>query len=67
MTKNEVIEKIKYYTVPDVVGKTITDAKKELKSFQVEYTGSGNIILAQSPKSGSRIAENSTIRLLLSD
>lgn len=57
----------KYYTVPNVVGKTVSDAKKELKLFQVEYTGSGNIILSQSPEAGSRIAENSTIRLLLSN
>ena len=57
----------KYYTVPDVVGKTINEAKKELKSFQVEYTGSGNVVLTQSPKAGSRIAENSKIRLLLSN
>ena len=57
----------KYYTVPNVVGKTLSDAKKELKSFQIEYTGSGNTVLAQSPEAGNRIAENSTIRLLLSD
>jgi len=57
----------KYYTVPNVVGMSVEDAKKELKLFQIEYTGSGNSILAQSPASGSRIAENSTIRLLLSD
>lgn len=57
----------KYYTVPNVVGKDIKDAKKELKSFQIEYTGSGNKVLSQSPKAGNRIAENSTIRLLLSD
>ena len=57
----------KYYTVPNVVGMNLSDAKKELKSFQIEYTGTGNNILAQSPEAGSRIAENSTIRLLLSD
>jgi len=57
----------KYYTVPNVVGKDIKDAKKELKSFQIEYTGSGNKVLSQSPEAGTRIAENSTIRLLLSD
>jgi len=57
----------KYYTVPNVLGMNLSDAKKELKSFQIEYTGTGNNILAQSPEAGSRIAENSTIRLLLSD
>ena len=58
---------IKYYTVPNVVGKTIDEAKKELKNFQVEYTGSGNIILSISPEPGNRIAENSTVRILLSN
>ena len=57
----------KYYTVPNVVGKSVTEAKKELKNFQVEYTGNGDTILIQSPEAGNRIAENSKIRLLLSN
>ena len=57
----------KYYTVPNVVGKSVTEAKKELKNFQVEYTGNGDMILTQSPEAGNRIAENSKIRLLLSN
>lgn len=57
----------KYYTVPNVVGKSLSEAKKELKLFQVEYTGSGEKILSMSPEAGTRIAENSTVRLLLSD
>lgn len=57
----------KYYTVPNVVGKSVAEAKKELKNFQVEYTGNGNMILTQSPEAGNRIAENSKIRLLLSN
>ena len=57
----------KYYTVPNVVGKTVSDAKKELKNFQIEYTGTGNIVLSQSPSVGSRVLENSVVRLLLSD
>lgn len=57
----------KYYTVPNVIGKTVSDAKKELKNFQIEYTGTGNIVLSQSPSVGSRVSENSVVRLLLSD
>lgn len=57
----------KYYNVPNVIGMSLSEAKKNLKSFQVEYTGSGNVVLAQSPEAGVRIAENSTIRLLLSN
>ena len=57
----------KYYTVPNVVGKSVAEAKKELKNFQIEYTGNGDMILTQSPEAGNRIAENSKIRLLLSN
>jgi len=34
----------KYYTVPDVIGMSLSDAKKQLKDFQIEYTGSGNVV-----------------------
>lgn len=57
----------KYVTVADVVGMDVTEAMKELKSFKVEYTGSGKQVLYQSPSAGERILEGETIRLLLSD
>lgn len=57
----------KYYTVPDVVGKTVKEAVEELKPFKVEYTGSGDEVLYQSPASGERILEGETVRLLLND
>lgn len=55
----------KYATVPDVVGKDRTEAIKELKQFKVEYSGSGEKVIYQSPVSGERIYEGETIRLLL--
>lgn len=55
----------KYYRLPNVVGMSISDAKKELKNFQIEYTGSGDIVKSMSPEADSQIAEGSTVRLML--
>lgn len=56
-----------YAVVPNVVGMNISDAIKELKSFKVEYSGSGEIVTYQSPNVGESIYEGETIRLLLSE
>ena len=55
----------KYYRLPNVVGMSVSDAKKELKNFQIEYTGSGDIVKSMSPEADSQIAEGSTVRLML--
>ena len=36
-----------------------------LKSFSVEYSGSGDVVVNQSPDSDSRIAEGEKVRLYL--
>lgn len=56
---------VKYYKVENVEGLTVKDATKLLKNFQVEYTGIGDKVLAQSPAAGTSLPQNSTIRLLL--
>ena len=56
-----------YYEVPNVVGKTVKDAKKELTNFQIEYVGTGEYVVHQSPASGERAPQDSTIVLLLGD
>lgn len=56
---------VKYVTVPDVVGKTIKEAKQLLKNFSIEYSGKGENIVSTSPEAGSSIPINSTIRLML--
>lgn len=56
-----------YYKVPNVIGMNVNDAIKELKNFKVEYSGSGDKITYQSPKSGTQIYEGETVRLLLSE
>jgi len=57
----------KYATVNNVVGLTSKEAVNSLKSFKVEFSGTGNIVKYQSPAAGSIIYEGETIRLMLSE
>ena len=53
----------KTYTVPDVTNKTVEDAKKQLKNFQISIEGNGNTVTYQSPEAGTKLEEDKTIRL----
>jgi len=55
----------RYYDVPNVIGMEVKEAKKLLYNFEIEYSGSGNKILEQSPIAGTRHYETGKIRLLL--
>ena len=55
----------KYYNVEDVVGLTKKEASSKLKNFSIEYSGSGDNVINQSPAAGSRIAEGEKVRLYL--
>ena len=55
----------KYYTVENVIGLSKKEASSILKNFTVEYSGSGNTILSQSPVAGTRIAEGEKVRVYL--
>ena len=57
----------KYATVPDVINMSLSEAKKNLKSFKVEYSGSGSKVVYQSPIKNTRIYEGETVKLLLGD
>lgn len=57
----------KYIEVPNVEGKSVEEAMKELKSFKVEFSGSGNNVSIQTPSAGERILEGETIKLLLTE
>lgn len=57
----------KYATVPNVVGKTTKEAVSELKSFKVEFSGSGNIVKHQSPSANSLLFEGEVVRLMLGE
>ena len=54
-----------YYQVPNVEGMSVKEGKKLLTNWHIEYTGSGDKIISQSPKSGIRLAADDTIILLL--
>lgn len=64
MEKEYVYTDKRYFKVPDVTGKTLKEAMKELKNFKVEYEGTGTVQY-QSPKSGIDIYEGERIRLYL--
>lgn len=55
----------KYVNVANVIGMDKNEAIKNLKSFKVEYTGTGNKVTYQSPSAGERILEGETVKLLL--
>ena len=46
------------------VGKTKKEAISMVKNFNIEYSGSGDYVVEQSPSGGSRILENGKVRLL---
>ena len=55
----------KYYTVENVIGLAKKEATSILKNVSVEYSGSGNNVISQSPEAGSRIVEGENVRLYL--
>ena len=55
---------LKYYQVPSVVGLEIKEAIKLLKEFKVEYTGTGDKVIYQSPEAETRLQEGNIVRLL---
>ena len=55
----------KYYTIENVIGKTPKEASKVLSKFNIEFSGSGSVVVEQSPSAGERLEEESTVRLML--
>ncbi len=55
----------KYYTIENVIGKTPKEAVKILSKFTVEYSGSGNKVVEQSPKAGTKLEEQGVVRVML--
>ena len=53
------------YPVPNVIGKNVSDAKQELQNFTIEYSGSGDIIIEQSPSPGTNQEDRGVVKLLL--
>lgn len=53
------------YEVPNVVGMTKKEVQKTLENFTVEYAGTGDKVVSQSPEAGTRVEEKTVVRLLL--
>lgn len=53
------------YEVPNVIGKSKSEAKKELGNFEIEYSGTGEKVIDQSPSPGSMQEDRGVVKLLL--
>ncbi len=53
------------YPVPNVIGLTKEEAKKQLVNFTVEYSGVGDYVISQSPEAGVKHEDKATVRLML--
>lgn len=54
-----------YNDLPNVVGMTKKEAKRNLYYYNIEYTGYGEVVIEQSPEAGTSLPLGSTVRLLL--
>lgn len=55
------------YEVPNVVGLTKEEAKKQLVNFTVEYSGTGDYVVSQSPEASEKHEDKAIVRLMLGD
>lgn len=53
------------YEVPNVVGMSLEEAKKELFNFQIVVEGDGKTVFTQSPKAKEKIEDQSKVRIFL--
>ena len=63
--KNYKVGEKKYKEIPDVLGMNVSEAKKMLSDFSLEFSGSGSVIGYMSPEAGERILEGDIVRLYL--
>lgn len=55
-----------YFVVPNLIGLTGDEAKKQLSNFKLEIEGEGKVIY-QSPSAGTKLEQNSIVRIMLSN
>lgn len=55
----------KYVLLPNVVGMSKDEAKKTLKGFNIEYSGTGETVVYQSPQANYFVKEGSAVVLML--
>ncbi|MFC5403052.1 stage V sporulation protein D [Cohnella soli] len=57
---------VKYVTVPNLVGKTVSDLYEDMnQNFQLSASGSGSTVLRQAPAPGEKVEQGSVIRIYL--
>jgi stage V sporulation protein D (sporulation-specific penicillin-binding protein) len=53
-------------TVPNLVGKTVSDLYEDMNmNFQLATSGSGSTVIRQAPAAGARVDKGSVIRIYL--
>ena len=65
--KNYKVGEKHYKVIPDVVGMDVGDARKVLKDFSLEFSGSGSTVSYMSPAAGEKILEGEVVRLYLEE
>jgi stage V sporulation protein D (sporulation-specific penicillin-binding protein) len=53
--------------VPDLIGMTVSEIYQSMHTLQLVTSGTGNIVISQAPKPGTRVEQNSTVRIYLSN
>ena len=56
---------VKYHQIPDATGKSLDEAKETLRGYSLEYSGTGETVLYQTPEANSYVKEGGTVKLLL--
>ena len=56
---------VKYHQIPDVAGKSLDEAKEILRGYSLEYSGTGETVMYQTPEANSYVKEGGTVKLLL--
>lgn len=60
------IDENKIVTVPNLVGKTVSDLYEDMNmNFNLSSAGTGQTVIRQAPTAGSRVEKGSTIRIYL--
>ena len=67
---NEILKDLEWndkvtYEVPNVVGKSYNEAKKELFNFNIIVEGEGEFVFEQSPKASEKIYDGDNVRIFL--
>lgn len=60
-------DSIRYESVPDLLGMSLTEIRNSHYGIQLDVTGEGKYVIGQSPGAGTRVREGLKIRIYLGD